>query len=72
MKLAGLLVFTFLSLGTYQLTDIVPEIGSKLPAYLVPQENREFYMTHPSQLRFQGHDYRICKRRQLTNPCRRD
>ena len=51
MKLVVLLVIIFVSLGTYQLRVLVPEIGAKLPASVVPKDNRRQWLTASAQTR---------------------
>jgi|SRR6185369_11711729 len=51
MKLAVLLVLSLLSSASYQIRVLVPEIGSKLPARVIPKKNRNVYMTHSAQFR---------------------
>ena len=50
MRLITLCAIVLVALGTYQI-EFVPELGSKLPARMVPKDNRSYYMTAPSQLR---------------------
>lgn len=51
MKITILIIATFLIFGASQKADIKLEVGSVLPAKIVPKKNRKLYMTHSAQFR---------------------
>ena len=50
MKFTTFCVMVLVAFGSLQI-EFLPEIGSRLPASMVPKNNRELFMTAPSQLR---------------------